>query len=155
QRDLSEVSHESLVPAVLILLLWPILKDVVSRVRNWSVLRRLVGSAVLITLLMLVPLCLSIYANAQIRTMAELSPQDFQKTLPKLEITLTAAVNSSRIRDAAISNKLQDNFRKSNEDAPGFWPAAAAMINYRSNGVGIDLPDCLAKPLPHGVGFRN
>ena len=155
QRDLSEVSHEALVPAVLILLLWPILKDVASRVRNWSVPRRIAGSAVLIAVLMLVPLCLSIYAKAQIRTMAELPPQDFQKNLPKLEITLTAAANSSRVRDPAISDKLQDKFSKSNEDAPGFWPAAAAMINYRSVRAGGDLSDCLAKPSPHEVTFHD
>src|SRR5579862_8946649 len=91
QRNLTEVSREALVFPFLILIFWPIAKDVSLRIRTGSLLNRVMVSLGLSAFIVLVPICLSAYVQKRLNSIAKLPPKEFQNNLAVSARTIAAA----------------------------------------------------------------
>ncbi len=86
---------------------------------------------------------LKIVVQNEIRRAASLPMEEFKRSLLDLKTALSVArgehVSASAEAVASIKSKLI----KIDQDTPGFWGAAAAVISYQSPERVGDLPDCL------------
>ena len=129
-RDLAEVSHEALIPALLVLVCWPIGKDVAVRIRRWSLSKCLLASVALVGFLLLVPIVISMYIKNQATSLAALPQREFQNNLSKAAKTLTA-VSISGINVPQM-HSIEQRLITTDSKVPNYWPTVSQFITYRS-----------------------
>jgi len=83
----------------------------------------------------------------RLNKLSALKPKQLSEQLPEVADALTTARALGIKASASEENSLRENFLSVGEHSPDFWPAAAALINYRSREPNKELPDCLDQPL--------
>jgi hypothetical protein len=100
-------------------------------------------------------------AKQSLTTHAALPLADFKTTLPEVRSAIAVARQSDVKVAPKVIEDLQQKLTASGERSPGFWPAAAEFISYRSYGTTsgtlfTNLPNCTDRdPAPSKVGTKS
>lgn len=81
-------------------------------------------------------------AKTVVTSHASLNPAQFVRTLPDLGPSL-ATIRQQKVsvpRD--IISSIRDELMATDSNSPGFWPATAELVNYRSPTIGNPQNDC-------------
>jgi hypothetical protein len=73
-----------------------------------------------------------IETRLNLRDKAELKPEKFNRDLPAVAATIKSALDLGISAPEDIQDSLQQRFQQADTHAPGYWPAVAQFISYRS-----------------------
>jgi hypothetical protein len=95
---------------------------------------------------------LKIVVQNEMKRVSALIPLDFDKSLPDVKTLLSVARDEQVTSPNATVASIKSKLNTSEQGAPGFWPAAAAFVNYQSMRPLATPGDCLiARPVGRGA----
>lgn len=86
--------------------------------------------------------------KARIQRLSELRPEDLKARLPEVADALSAASALGAFTSEDVKNSLKRNLSLIRDRDSNFWPAAAAMVSYRSGDALPKLPPCRLSDQP-------
>jgi hypothetical protein len=85
---------------------------------------------------------LKIIAQNQMKRTAALSSHEFESALAETRAALSVAKKQNVALSSNITEAIQQRLERADHSQPDFWPAAAALINYRSVEPDGSQPNC-------------
>lgn len=90
---------------------------------------------------------LKIVAQSELKRTSQLSIPEFQRDLPEVQNALTVARKEEVPKAPETMNALRSKFQRVDKESRGYWGAATAFVNYRSDSPPSHIDNCSNNPL--------